>query len=100
MSNTVTLKILPLATWFHTSDEALSDLAAMYLENKKTTLALSELANQLNISKADNIRINDGNLELTSNGEALGDGIPLQELNENLVDTGGKTTGNVSIIRI
>jgi hypothetical protein len=95
-----TLKILPLASWFHTSDEALSDLAAMYLENKKTTLALSELANQLNISKADDIRISDGNLELTANGESIGSGVSLEDLNDKLVETGGETGGNVTIVRI
>jgi hypothetical protein len=100
LSSTATLKVLPLTSWFHTSDEALSDLAAMYLENKKTTLALSEVANQLNASKVDGIKLTNDTLDVTINGEISGNGISLEELNEKLVEIGGDTSGNIKVVQI
>jgi hypothetical protein len=97
--NPVTLKILPLTSWFHPTDQQISDIAAMYLENKKIALANAEIMNQLNTTKADGIQVNDGSLDLTCNGEAIAS-VPLEELNEKLVSVGGETTGNVTIIQI
>jgi hypothetical protein len=100
LGNTATLKILPLSSWFHASDEALSDITAMYLENKKTALALSEIANQLNMNMVDGIKLTDDSLDLTVNGVAIGNGVSLNELNEKLVEEGSNTTGNIKIINI
>lgn len=99
-SNTAKLNILPLTSWLKISDEGLSDLTAMYLENKKTAIALSELANVLSATKADGIKLTDDFIALTSNGETVGEEIPLETLNEKLVNVGGETTGNVKFIEI
>jgi hypothetical protein len=99
-ANPAILKIIPLSSWFHASDQALSDLASIYIENKKLAMANLEAANLLSSSKVDGIVVSDDSIYLTSNGEVVGEKLDLKELNEKLVSVGGETTGNISILRI
>jgi hypothetical protein len=57
-----TLKVLPLSSFFHTSEEELSDLASLYLENKKAILALNEVVSQLN-AKSESTDVDASNSE-------------------------------------
>lgn len=96
------LNIVPLSSWFHVSDEGLSQLAELYLSAKEQILALQKLAGMLYDTKADDISVDiDGKkLRLKSNGQFINDGVPLEVLNQELVEVGGDTTGNVKIQEI
>lgn len=96
------INIVPISSWLTVSDEGLSQLAELYLSNKAQIEALTNLASIIYDSKADDISINiDGKkLQLKNKGEFIGNGITLEELNQELVETGSNTTGNVNIIKI
>lgn len=96
------INIVPISSWLTVSDEGLSQLAELYLSNKAQIEALTNLASIIYDSKADDISINiDGKkLQLKNKGEFIGNGVTLEELNQELVETGSNTTGNVNIIKI
>jgi len=98
------LTVVPVSTWLTTSDRALTQLASLYLENKRLVQALSDTAVILANTKADDIKIDTENekLVLTSNGTIIGDGVGLDVLNQELVETGGANAdnGNISIQKI
>lgn len=98
------ITILPRTNLLAVSDQALDSIAAMYVENKKTALLLSSLAENLQASKADGLMIDTETegLYLTANGEKIGDPIDLETLNQLLVSIGGNSTnnGNVSLQQI
>ena len=98
----VSLNIVPVSSWLTVKDEGLTQLAELYLNNKSQIEALTNLASIIYDSKADDISINiDGKkLQLKEKGESIGEGISLEELNQELVETGRSTTGNVNIIKI
>lgn len=95
------LKVIPLQNWFSPTDSGLSDIAQMYLANKATIEALNALANTLYTTKADNIKLdqNSESIYLTANGDQIGTEIPLEKLNQVLVEIGGSSpnSGNISI---
>ena len=96
------LRIVPVESWLTMSDAAVTQLAEQYLAIQQQMKALNELAGTLYASKADDITIDidDGRLKVTSNGKKIGTGVLLEELNNELVERGAKTTGNVKIQRI
>ena len=98
------MKIVPIASWLTPSEQSLSSLASLYLENKKLALALAELANSLNLEKANDIvlDVESGKVILSANGTKIGTGITLDALNTELVETGGSSpsSGNISIQQI
>jgi hypothetical protein len=98
------IKIVPIVSWLSPSESQLSSLAAMYLENKKSILALQALAEQISETKADDIRLDIENSKviLTSEGNDIGNGINLDVLNAELVNVGGNNAdnGNILINRI
>ena len=103
-ANSGSIKIVPISSWFTASKEALAELTAMYVENKKTAEALAEIASILNANKADNIRLdeNDKSIYLTSNNTKIGTEIDLETLNNILVTIGGESpnSGNVVVNQI
>lgn len=98
------LKVVPIVSWLSPSEAQLSALASMYLENKKSILALQALAEQISETKADDIRLDVENEKviLTSEGQDIGEGINLDVLNAELVSVGGgdSNNGNILINRI
>ena len=103
-ANSGTIKIVPITSWFNASKEALAELTAMYVENKKVAEALAEVASIINASKADDIRLdeNDKSLYLTANNVKVGTEIDLETLNNILVAIGGNSpnSGNVVVNQI
>lgn len=103
-ANSGTIKIVPITSWFNASKEALAELTAMYVENKKVAEALAEVASIINASKADNIRLDedDKSLYLTANNVKIGTEIDLETLNNILVAIGGASpnSGNVVVNQI
>lgn len=91
--------IVEIADWFNVPDSALSTLTQYYLANKQQILALNDLATILNEKKADDIKldIESGEIYLVSGTKRVGTGITLAELNNELVEVGAETTGNVKI---
>ena len=102
ISNPAELEITPLVNWFSASDEQLSKFTELYLNNKAQIEALTVLAQYIEDHKADDITISTSGekLVLTNNGQVIGEGVNLSDLNEKLVETGSETTGNISIITI
>ena len=96
------LEIVPITSWFHVSDDGLSQLADLYLSNKAQIEALLDTANIINDNKADNITLDvqSGEIYLVSNDKKIGTGIKLEDLNNELVEIGGTTQGNISVIKI
>lgn len=96
------ITIVPITSWFTASDEALTQLAELYLFNKTQIEALKNLAEIIYNTKADDIAIDiDGQkIQLKNKDEFIGNGIPLTDLNQELVETGSATTGNINIVRI
>lgn len=103
-ANNGTIKIVPITSWFNASKEALAELTAMYVENKKVAEALAEVASIINANKADDIRLdeNDKSLYLTANNVKIGTEIDLETLNNILVAIGGNSpnSGNVVVNQI
>lgn len=97
-----TLPILAVTNYVNVDDSGLNQLAELYLANKAEIEALKKIADQIYDTKADDITIDNENrmLQLTSNGEKIGDGIALADLNAELVETGSQTSGNINIVNI
>lgn len=96
------IHICQLSDWLVPSDEALGTLAELYLTNKNMIKSLEQLAATLYQNKLDDITIDIENKRVigTANGNAVGEGIMLEELNNELVEVGAETTGNVKIQNI
>ena len=96
------IHICQLDDWLVPSDEALSTLAELYLTNKNMIKSLEQLATTLYQTKLDDITIDIENKKVigTANGNTVGGGISLEELNNELVEVGADTTGNVKIQNI
>ncbi len=94
------IKIIPVSSWLKDNNPALTTLAELYTQNKHIANALIDVANGLNTEKADGIVLNtdEGKIQLTSNGIALGDGISLEELNQELVTKGSSSPQNGNIL--
>lgn len=100
--NTAVLPILAVTNYVNLDDSGLNQLAELYLANKAEIEALKILADQIYAEKADDIALDAENqlLQLTNNGEKIGTGIALSDLNAELVETGSQTDGNINIVNI
>lgn len=98
----ISIHICELEDWLVPSDAALGKLAELYLTNKSMINSLEQLASTLYTSKLDDLAIDSTEKKLygTANGIKVGAGISLEDLNSELVEIGGTTTGNLSIQRI
>ena len=96
-----TLHVCELQDYFVNTDAALSDLAEIYLRNQQQILALKALADQINANNVADLSIDSSRLVLINeNGATVGSGLSLEALNDELVETGGDTSGNVSVVEI
>lgn len=93
------IKVVPISTFLSPSEAQLSALAEMYLANKRLILALTEVANNLSDSKIDDLTldIENGKVVGTANGTQVGQGIDLETLNAELVETGSQNANNGNI---
>lgn len=96
------IHICALSDWLVTSDSALGTLAELYLTNKNMMNGLEQLAATLYESKLDDLTIDASDKKLygTSHGKKVGTGVNLKDLNDELVEVGGQTSGNIFIQRI
>lgn len=101
-ANSATLPIVPMTNWFNVPDDGISELADLYLANKAMAENLAGVAKILHENKADSIYLDTekSSLYLTASGEKIGEGIPLDALNAELVEAGSKSSGNVKIVNI
>lgn len=68
-------------------DDALSALDQRLIQTDAQIRALSELADTLDNDKADNIKLTDNSLQLTSNGKDIGDAVNLGDLNDEIINS-------------
>ena len=96
------LTIVPLSSWFSVSDDGLSQLADLYLANKAQIEAINQLAARIDDTKSDDIGIDSdtNKLRAKNKGEFIGTGVQLDYLNQQLVEAGGETSGNVKVVKI
>lgn len=96
------LPIIAVPNYLNLTDDGLSDLASLYLANKAEIEALQELANAIYAEKADDIVIDSATkkVQLTASGALIGEGITLEDLNNQLVEEGSLTAGNIKIVQI
>lgn len=82
------LTVIPIQSWFAPPDEALDAITQQYIAIQQSIGALEDLADTLNQTKADNIKLDteNGNIHLTSNGQKIGDAINLEELGDELAE--------------
>lgn len=85
------LKIYPIAAWSDMIPDAdLTALDQRILKQDAQIKELNELADKLNMTKADNLSYSENILQLTSNGEKIGDAVS--------ITSGGSSTGDFEII--
>lgn len=95
------LHVAQTSDWLVTVDGALNDLAEIYLRNQQMLNALQDMANQLYTNNVADVAIDEDRIRLkNASGDSVGNGIGLEELNEQLVEVGGETSGNVSVVSI
>lgn len=100
--NETLLAVIPITSYLTIDDSGLSQLAEMYLANKAQIEAVKKLADQIVEEKGDDITVDTESkkLQLTSNGKAIGQGIDLTDLNDELVENGSRDDGTINIIDI
>ena len=100
--STTYLTIVPISSWFSASNEAMTQLAEIYTANQRQIQALTELANMLNQSKADDIKLDveSGEIYVVSGTKKLGTGIMLEELANEITEAAGNSEGNIKIQNI
>ena len=82
-----TIKILPLSAWSDiVPDEALNAVDQRLVATQAQINELADLAGIVSATKADNIALTDTTLQLTANGENIGNAIDLNELGDTLTD--------------
>lgn len=85
------LKIYPIAAWSDMIPDAdLTALDQRILKQDAQIKELNELADKLNMTKADNLSYSENILQLTSNGEKIGDAVS--------ITSGGSSTGDFEIV--
>lgn len=73
-----TISIIPIAAWSDLiPDDALASIDQRLLKTDAMLQELADLADTLNRSKADNLTLEDDVLQLTSEGEKIGDPVTL-----------------------
>ena len=86
-TNTAFITILPLTAWSDiVPDEALNSIDQRILRVQAQIDELADVAGTISISKADNITLTDTTLQLTANGEDIGNAIDLNDLGDTLTD--------------
>lgn len=82
------LKIYPIAAWSDfIPDEALTALDQRILKQDAQIKELNEIAEHLDMTKADNLDYRNNKLQLTANGEKIGDAVTI-------TSSGGSTGGD------
>lgn len=90
-----------ISDWLATPDEALTTLAEIYLRNQALLEATQAVANQLYNNNVADVKIDADHIRLkNAAGKSVGSGIALEDLNDELVEIGGNTSGNVNIVNI
>lgn len=85
------LKIYPIAAWSDMIPDAdLTALDQRILKQDAQIKELNELADKLNITKADNLSYSENMLQLTSNGEKIGSAVS--------ITSSGSSTGDFEIV--
>lgn len=85
------LKIYPIAAWSDfIPDDALTALDQRILKQDAQIKELNEIAEKLDMTKADDLSYSENMLQLTANGEKIGSAIS--------ITSGGSSTGEYEII--
>ena len=86
-TNTCTVKVLPISAWSDiVPDEALTAIDQRIVATQAQINELADLAGNLSVTKADNMVLTDTTLQLTANGEDIGNAIDLNDLGDTLTD--------------
>lgn len=86
-TSTCKVTVLPLSAWSDiVPDEALSAIDQRIVQTQAQINELADIANILDMTKADNMKLTDTTLQLTAKGEDIGDGIDLNDLGDVLTD--------------
>lgn len=81
-----TITIVPISAWSDIiPDDALNAIDQRIIKTDAQIQALNEIADELDKNKADNIKLSDDSLQLTSNGEEIGNKINLGSLEDSLI---------------
>lgn len=96
-TSTCVVKVLPISAWSDiVPDEALTAIDQRIVATQTQINELVDIADNLDMTKADNMKLTNTTLRLTANGEDIGDGIDLNELGDVLTDA--TTEGLVKVV--
>ena len=96
-TNICVVKILPISAWSDiVPDEGLTAIDQRIVATQTQINELVDIADNLDMTKADNMKLTNTTLRLTANGEDIGDGIDLNELGDVLTDA--TTEGLVKVV--
>ena len=96
-TSTCVVKVLPISAWSDiVPDEALTAIDQRIVATQTQINELVDIADNLDMTKADNMKLTNTTLQLTANGEDIGDGIDLNELGDVLTDA--TTEGLVKVV--
>ncbi len=86
-TSTCKITILSLSAWSDiVPDEALTAIDQRILQTQAQINELADIAEVLDMTKADNMKLTDTTLQLTAKGDDIGDAIDLNELGDVLTD--------------
>ena len=86
-TDTCTVKVLPISAWSDIiPDQALNAIDQRIVATQAQINELADVAGTISVTKADNITLTDTTLQLTANGEDIGNAIDLNDLGDTLTD--------------
>ena len=101
MIDPIMIHVCQITDIYQNTDQALSDLAEIYLRNQQIALSLSETEDRIYQNSIADVAIDADHIRLkNASGTSVGTGISLEDLNDELVEIGSQTSGNVNIINI
>lgn len=96
-TSSTTITIIPISAWCIPSDSALDAIDQRQLKADELIKAVAELGELLVMTKADNLVLNDTSLQLTANGEPIGDEVKLETLSKSIVEN--TKEGTVKVVQ-
>lgn len=93
------IKVIPIETWFAAPDEALTQLAELYLANKQSINALQDIANIMVENSVNDIKLDapNGELYLVHDDTKIGNGIAISDLGDEITEQTASGTVKINI---
>ena len=93
------LKVIPVESWFAVPDEALTQLAELYLANKQAINALKDVADNLAENSVNDIKLDvaNGEIYLVHDNIRIGTGMTISDLGDEIAEQTHSGTVKINI---